>query len=346
MQTNLGKISVIVPIYRVEKYLDTCIGSLIGQTYGNLEILLVNDGSPDRCGEICEAYAARDGRIRVLHRVNGGPSAARNTGLDAATGDFIGFVDPDDYVHERFYETLMRMIRETDADIAQCRFRKVSEDDLPGEWQEMHDGSVSVLERPASLHNLYTNDIHYIHAVVVWNKLYKKELFDGIRFPEGKIHEDEHIAYKVLYRARRVALTSDPLYGYLQRPDSYMGSRFNLKRLEVLDAYSEQIRFFRDHRLPDLEQKAKINLEGSIRALMIKAMYSGMENREDAFRYLVSYYRQQYGLFAPGVQSAAWKKVLMRLFRYSPLEVLKLLIRLKYYKSLMHARRPWKTQGG
>jgi glycosyltransferase involved in cell wall biosynthesis len=337
-----SKISVIVPVYNVEKYINKCLDSIVNQTYKNLEIILVDDGSPDNCGQICEAYASKDARIRVIHQKNGGPSAARNTGLDAATGRYVGFIDPDDFIHESYYETMLGLVERCDVDISQCYFRMVYEEGDERANKENRKAAsietVNVLSNREALHNLYTNDFTYVNACVVWNKLYKKELFDGIRFPEGKIHEDEHIIYKLFFKARQVAITTNPLYFYLQRSNSYMGMNYDVKRLALLDAYFEQIHFYREKQLFDLEKKAKLNFEGAIRNAMSKVLFSRMDHKDQIFNNLLDYYRKHYKLFTKDMTYAAWKKIVILLFGHSSRSIIKFLIRMKYYKSLAISR--------
>jgi glycosyltransferase involved in cell wall biosynthesis len=334
-----AKISVIIPIYKVEKYLSNCVESVLNQTYSNLEIILVDDGSPDRCGEICDQFAARDSRIRVIHKPNGGHSDARNAGLEVATCEYVSFIDSDDFIHERFYETLLYLADRNEADIVQCDFIRIS-------WQEVakinshdpdrfvQDQMVTVLSNHEALHNLFTYDHRYVSTVVAWNKLYKRELFDSIRYPLGKIHEDEYTTYKLLHNSRKIVLTSAPMYFYLQRDDSSMGI-FNFKRLDILEAYYEQIHFYKERGYLDLERKAKISYEGRIRELMLRVLNSRLDDKNAVYKYLIDYYRQQYGLFASNTDVPQWKKLMMLLYKYSSKSVIKLMLKLKYYKDLI-----------
>ncbi|WP_010630804.1 glycosyltransferase family 2 protein [Sporolactobacillus vineae] len=208
-------ISVIVPVYKTEQYLDQCIESLVMQTYRNLEILLVDDGSPDRCPEICDSWAERDPRIRVIHKVNAGASSARNTGLDLAKGDYLAFVDCDDWIHCDTYEWLINNLKKEHADLAIC-----------SEFQVFGKS----IRRPEKKENVYLvmnseeafkriNSIGYF-GVGVWDKLYARHLFDHLRFPEGRICEDYLLTYTVLDRARTIVYDSTPKYYYRQRAGS------------------------------------------------------------------------------------------------------------------------------
>ncbi len=213
-------ISVIVPVYKVEDYLDRCVASLVNQTYEDLEIILVDDASPDNCGELCRTWAAKDSRIRVLtHEKNAGLSAARNTGLDAATGAYIWFVDSDDWCDPTMAETLLAAMTRTDADAAICDFQIVDNDGEPVE---------GVLpDRPAERRVLtgeealmFAFDDLAALTVVAWNKLFKTEIWQTERFPVGKGSEDEYAIPLALSRANRVAIISDGLYFYLRRRES------------------------------------------------------------------------------------------------------------------------------
>ena len=181
-------ISIIVPVYNTEPYLPQCLDSILAQTYTDLEILLIDDGSTDRCGEICNQYAARDPRIRVFHTENRGLSAARNLGLDQAKGDYIGFVDSDDWIEPDMYEVLLQKAEETKADIVECGVYL----EYPGKTEErkrknqIMSGSKAIYE----LLNGYLSDC-------VWDKIWNSKCFRQIRFPEGRVHEDTAITSKI-----------------------------------------------------------------------------------------------------------------------------------------------------
>jgi glycosyltransferase involved in cell wall biosynthesis len=323
------KISVIVPIYNVEIYLVKCIESIINQTYSNLEIILVDDGSPDNCGEICNYYATKDNRIKVIHKENGGLSDARNVGLDFANGEYINFIDPDDYIHEKFYDTLINLAISHNADIAQCDFLKVYENGSTNTDMALNE-RISVLNNIEALNNLF-ND-YYVTTTVVWNKLYRKELFTDIRFPKGKINEDEFTTFKVLFNSEKVVTTSKPLYYYLQRSNSIMGEKFNTKRLDYLEAYSSQISFYNKNKLFDLKTKAVKRLEGSIRYFMNDILKSDIENKEKTFNYLINYYRSNFSLFKNDMGIGSIRRIVIYLFNYCPKFTIKLLCKLLQIK--------------
>lgn len=207
------KISIIVPVYKVELYLARCVDSILAQTYENLEIILIDDGSPDNCPALCDAYADRDARIKVIHQENLGLSGARNTGLDAATGDYIGFVDSDDAVHPSMYEVLHRICTQEKAAIALCSYVEFSSEDIPREVPAGSGACHTMTPREAMLKLYGPYPGQY---VVSWNKLYGRDIFQGIRFPTGKINEDLHVVCQLYDSANRVAYTDSVLYYYFR----------------------------------------------------------------------------------------------------------------------------------
>ncbi len=205
-------ISIIIPVYGAEKYLPACLDSVLAQTYRNLEIILIDDGSPDNSGKICDDYAARDSRIRVIHQKNAGVSAARNAGLDAVSGGYIGFVDADDYIKPDMYETLYKRLQECGADIVQCGHCRVS---LDGTVILEVETRQAVLDRKGAMKELLVGDIHYSD----WDKLYRRELFEGIRFDVHISYgEDLLLNYQILKRCEHVALLKGAYYFYVQNP--------------------------------------------------------------------------------------------------------------------------------
>lgn len=207
-------ISVIVPVYRVEEYLEKCVDSILSQTYSNLELILVDDGSPDRSGEICDAYAKRDCRVRVIHKENGGLSSARNAGLDAARGDFVAFVDSDDWIVPDTYEAMMAA-----AEKYQVRLVCAGRYDVVGSIQEI--GLCPEREEVISGQLLAGRIFRWDHVdSAAVDKLYGRELFEGIRYPVGKLSEDVPVTWRIAVRAGRAALIPKPVYCYFHRPNS------------------------------------------------------------------------------------------------------------------------------
>lgn len=232
------KISVIVPIYNVEKYLRQCIDSIINQTYKNLEIILVNDGSPDNCGAICDEYSSKDERIKVIHKKNGGLSDARNVGLEIASGDFISFVDSDDWIDIDTYEIMMNNIIKYNANIAVSNINYVYDEKSKPKYDEEN---IHIFNREEAMNELIHDGL--VQAVV-WNKIYKKELLDNMQFKVGKLNEDEFFTYKICARAEKIVYIPNILYQYRQRENSIM-SNYSIKRLDGVEALYERLQFIR-----------------------------------------------------------------------------------------------------
>lgn len=253
MIQNCKLISVIVPIYKVEKYLENCVKSIQDQTYKNLEIILVDDGSPDSCPELCDRFAEVDERIKVIHKVNGGLSDARNAGIDMATGDYITFVDSDDFLLEDMIETLYCLSEKYDADFVMCKKMDCGDDDIIGTIVPPSDSSyIKVFEgREKMAAYLKTNQIE----TTAWKKLYKRYLLDELRFPKGKLHEDAFTTYKLVDIASKIVVTNKVGYVYRNNPQSIMNSGFSLNRLYSIEAKQEQLKFI-EEKYPELRNFA------------------------------------------------------------------------------------------
>lgn len=248
MQEEL--ISVIVPIYNVEKYLNRCVDSIIKQSYTNLEIILVEDGSPDSCYLLCDQLAEKDRRIKVIHQENKGLSGARNAGLDIATGDYIVFIDSDDFVQDNFVEKLYTGLIRNNVDICQCGIQNVADEldvhyETKNKWK-VKTGKEVLLELYGPRHLEYT---------VVWNKLYKKKVIGDLRFPIGKIHEDEYFTYLIYDRAEEMAVVDAKLYYYYVDNNSITRSKYSLRRQDIIQAYKERLQYFKEKGYLDLYYK-------------------------------------------------------------------------------------------
>ena len=223
------KLSIIVPIYNVEQYLHRCINSILAQTFQDFELILVNDGSPDNCGAICDEYRAGDRRIKVIHQKNAGPSAARNAGLNAAQGDYIGFVDGDDCIHPQMYESLIYAIEAHNSDIAQCDILQFT-DSLPENnpiERHMIDDIMVGLERRDFIENFFPENRYLIHPSVC-NKICRRSVYQGIRFPLGQYYEDSYVQLPLMDAASRITRLPIGLYYYYQRPGSTMHAQYAL----------------------------------------------------------------------------------------------------------------------
>lgn len=224
-------ISVIVPVYKVENFLSHCITSILNQTYTNLEIILVDDGSPDRCPEICDAFMNKDKRIKVIHQNNGGGGKARNRALDIAEGDFIAFVDSDDYIASEMFEFLHKQFSD-EVDIVECSYQITENDDVI--FDSIDDNCIIKLYTAEQA--MRENIRDHIFRQLIWNKLYRRHVIDNIRFPEGKKIDDEFWTYQVLGNARRLKYTDKVLYAYRQQKDSIMHSLNAEKRFQAIQA--------------------------------------------------------------------------------------------------------------
>lgn len=235
------KISIIVPVYNVEAYLERCVESILKQTYTNFELLLINDGSTDQSGDLCDQLALRDQRIRVIHKENGGLSAARNTGIDHASSDLIGFIDSDDYIDEDMYETLYRQLRESNADLSMCGhydvFHQIPEKQVSEikTWNLSSEEAIKMVMEAKVL------------SVTAVNKLYKKELFNHLKFEVGKIAEDAFIMIRLLDQCQKVVATNEKKYYYVHRENSITTQKFSLKFLNVIEAYEQNANIIREH---------------------------------------------------------------------------------------------------
>lgn len=213
-------ISVVVPIYKVENYLKKAINSIINQTYKNIEIILVDDGSPDNCGNICDEYSKKDNRIKVIHKKNGGLSDARNVGVEIAKGEYILFIDSDDWIENNMIEELYKNIKYNNCDISICEF---IEEDSNGKIikSKKYDKEIIVFNNKEALKDLIIQKNITNHA---WNKLYKRSLFDDIKYPKGQLMEDISTTYKLFEKSNRIVYQNIPLYHYIQRNTSILGN--------------------------------------------------------------------------------------------------------------------------
>lgn len=246
-------ISVIVPVYKTEAYLDRCVQSIADQTYKNLEIILVDDGSPDNCPVLCDAWAAKDSRIKVIHQENAGGGAARNVALDMAKGQYIGLIDSDDYIEPHMYAHLLSLVEE-DVDIAECGILETESD-----YAALDDGSIyeSGIYSVQEAMKLHISDALFRQTPP--NKLYRRSTIGEIRFPVGKRIDDEFWTYRVIANARKLVHTSCKMYAYRQQPGSVMHLAFSLQRLQAVDAKCQRLGLLQE-RFPELVPLARINL--------------------------------------------------------------------------------------
>ena len=245
-------ISVVVPVYKVERYLSRCIDSILNQTFNDFELILVDDGSPDSCGDICEKYAKTDNRITVIHRENGGLSAARNSGIKWALknsdSEWITFVDSDDWLHPDYLKILLECAKKFNTEVSVCNFLRTSDNAVN-----------SMLEKKLNVQKQSCEDffINYnLNAVVAWGKLYKKYFFEDILYPEGRLHEDEFTTYKILFQCDYTCFVDETLYYYFinsQGITSGMtGGEWSPSKIDFIDALEERLKYFENKKLDNV----------------------------------------------------------------------------------------------
>lgn len=280
---NYNLISVIVPVYNVEKYLNRCIESIVNQTYKNLEIILIDDGSPDNCPKICDEWALKDNRVKVYHIENGGAGKARNIGMNYATGNFISFIDSDDYISIDFYKTLISLVNDK-CDIVECDYTIVHD-------EEYNFSSSEIKNEYQIFTNKEAMELHIkdkIFKQVIWNKLYKYDIIKNIKFPEGNLVDDEFWTYQAIGSAKKLIHINKTLYAYIQQDESVMHSKYSLKWLSAVEAKLNRIEYVRIY-FPDL-------YDISCKELWFTCLYHGQKsllylNKEDkrkSFKYIKS----------------------------------------------------------
>ena len=292
-------VSVVVPVYKVEPYLERCIRSIIGQTYENLEIILVDDGSPDRCGEICDRFAQEDPRIKVYHKPNSGASDTRNYGVERAHGAYITFIASDHYISQDYIAYLLELLVNCDADISCCGIHETMEDmslfninaAIPKEW--LFTGKEACAEL---LGKFYSN------LVTIWGKLYKSDIVRQYPFPVGRRYEDEAIIGKYYYAAKRVVVGSRCLYAYYQNPNSFMHNQPKTSE-EAIWAHKHRAEFFE-------EQHEKRLAEISWNFLLNYILRDSLENHGRYDHYLDGFER--------GKSLDIKTRVAIKLYKFSP----------------------------
>ncbi len=247
---NDDLISVIVPVYNVEKYINKCVDSIINQTYKNIEIILIDDGSTDKSCVICDEYIKKDNRIKVIHQENSGLSEARNTGIKIANGKYLAFVDGDDYILEGMLEYLYNLINETNSEISVCNFFRYWNED-----KKIIDYDISskriVLKKEQALKEILKNDLLKSFA---WNKLYKKSLFENVRYPKNMKMEDVATTYKLISNSEKIVIGKDAKYYYVQREGSILATKSTSMYIDYYKAVYERYKFL-DEKYPSLKKQ-------------------------------------------------------------------------------------------
>lgn len=225
---KLPLISVIIPVYNVEEYLSRCLDSVIKQTYTNLEIIVVDDGATDNSGKICDEYREKDKRIKVIHKLNGGLSDARNVGLDTATGEYISFIDSDDWVSNDYIEYLYLLLVKNECDVSVCGFCRTKEKILK---KKMETKKIEIYEKEVAVENLLYQKI----STSAWGKLFRIKLWDDVRFEVGKIYEDVEPIYLIFQKSKRVVVTNQNKYFYFCRKGSIVNQKFSIRKMDYVE---------------------------------------------------------------------------------------------------------------
>ena len=317
MENNL--ISIIIPVYNVEKYLNDCIESVVNQTYSNLEIILVDDGSPDNSPKICDDWSLKDSRIKVIHKSNGGLSDARNAGLDICSGEYIAFIDSDDYIDEDYIKLMYDFAKDNSLELVQCGVKLVTED--KGLIESIGYDKNCILSYKE--HNLAMYDAHPSDNVISCNKLYHKKLFDNCRFPFGILNEDEATVYKCVFDAKQVGVLKNRMYNYVQHQNSIVNSVFNVKKLVITDILKERARFFEEQNEPELAYAAQKHYINLMMATYAKTYYY-IDNNKDILHKIKNDFKKELDVF----NSKSFKMKLKCLFFYISPSIFSILMKI------------------
>lgn len=263
-------VSIIVPVYNVERYLRRCLDSIVAQTYKNIEVILVDDESPDKCGQICDEYAAEHPCIKVIHQKNMGLSGARNSGARNATGDYVTFVDSDDFITSDYVEYLLNLIKRYDSDVSVARF-VYQYDNKPIKERKTSSHSECLTPTQALKRMNYNQGLF----VMAWAKMYKRELVLRYPYPVGRIYEDVATTYKIIGDSQRVAYGSTPVYYWVQRVESIMHAAFNEKQYDAILSVSEQLNYIQE-KFPEAEDAAKFRYAAKCVELLSASFQSGV----------------------------------------------------------------------
>ena len=296
-------VSVIIPIYKIEDYIYHSVESVVNQTYQNIEIILVDDGSPDKCPKICDEWAEKDNRVKVIHKKNGGLSDARNAGLDIAKGNYIIFLDGDDKMDVDAVKILYETIIKNNADIVMtdyCYIKAI--DEIPNVEKNNY---VETIYEGKDIFELIYNKKHP-KIMLSWGKIYKKEIFDDIRFPKGKIHEDDYVLHRVLHKTNKFVHISTELFLNSLRPGSITASKFTSKRFDALDAILDRVEFCKKEK-PEYYQKSVYKL---LKVTMLYYTYARMSKlKKEEYKHLLEIYNEYYKLLEN-------KPLLAKAFKY------------------------------
>lgn len=305
-------ISIIVPIYNVENYINKCVDSILNQTYKNLEILLIDDGSPDKCGKICDEYKSVDKRVIVVHKENGGLSDARNIGISLAKGKYISVIDSDDWIETNMIEVLYKNICKYKADISICDF---SEEDIEGKqlMEKKATGEIKVFNNEEALNELVIQNNITNHA---WNKLYRKELFKNIQYPKGQLMEDVSTTYRLFEESKCIVHQDVILYHYIQRNSSILG---NITKKRIID---QENAFFKRNKYlvkkyPKLIDCINVDNMENVKAIYYLSVVGGFKELYASERFKQYYikYKKMYNVYKNIIRED--KRMSMNLFYFN-----------------------------
>jgi len=271
----MSQISVIIPVYNVESYLHRCVDSILEQTFSDFELILVDDGSPDNCGKICDDYAVKDGRVHVIHQKNGGLSAARNAGIDwvfaNSDSQWLTFVDSDDWIHPQMLELLLHSALSHNVKVSVCSYVETNS-----------KTPMTVVEAPSD-EVWHPEDFflaNSVNAIIACGKLYSRDTFAAIRYPVGKIHEDEFTTYKILFAQKEIVVVPMRLYFYFKNESGITKSAWNPRRLDAVEAMNAQIVFYRKMGYRKAYVHTAVTLHGVITYQLLQIKESSMPEEE------------------------------------------------------------------
>ncbi|MDR7000613.1 glycosyltransferase involved in cell wall biosynthesis [Neobacillus niacini] len=305
-------ISIIIPVHNTEAYISGCLESILTQTFENFEVILINDGSTDKSGAICDKYAELDSRVKVIHKGYGGVSSARNTGVKFAQGEYIGFVDGDDYIDKNMYKELYDLCEKTKSDISICKLGRKVNGKLINEGQ---DSFIKEMENKEAMRELFKG---VLYRFSLCNKLFKRKCFENIHFPEDRIHEDLSTTYRFFANAEKVVYTNNIGYIYVKRENSILTTKYHEKRLDAFIGWDEILEFMEKH-YPQLSNEY---ISSFVYGCVDNIYYilDQVKNKEDVKRYITNlqhYVQKYYKLILTNNSLTIKYKYLITLLNYS-----------------------------
>lgn len=321
-------ISIIVPVYNVEKYLKKCVDSIVNQTYKNIEVLLIDDGSTDNSGKLCDDIGKSDRRISVYHKENGGLSSARNYGIDRAKGEYIGFVDSDDYVDKEMYSYLYHLIKDNDADLSMCRNADVYNERV---FNDNKKKEVFIVDREKAIDYVLKAEIASVSAV---NKLYSRSIFDSIRYPENKTLEDAFVIVEILDKCEKIVIGTEQKYYYVHRSDSITTERFSRKNLDAIEAYEKNYKIIKE-KYPAIIDTAKMRLCWAYFYVMDRIIYDYSADNKEIKKDTINYLSKNLPFILKNEQFSKGRKLSAILLKINP-ELYKMCVSLQNKRRIAH----------